>query len=151
MEGVGGGGGFINPSLPSPAPSTALSSTASTATPSRLPQQRAHPLRSGSMKESALINHIDRQILRVNRRHAKKFSSFIDDDDDRTPVQSGEEKAENGYESFREIVRDIEGIVDVVWVSGTRMFFYFYFFILRVIYGCICSDHVFQRHFRSRI
>jgi hypothetical protein len=105
------------------------------------------------MKESALINHIDRQILRVNRRHAKKFSSFIDehddddDDDDRTPVQSREEKAENGYESFREMVRDIEGIVDVVWVSGTRMFFLSYGFI----YGCICSDHVFQRHFRSRI
>lgn len=34
--------------------------------------------------------------------------------------------SERGYESFKELVRDVEGLVDVVWVSGTRMFPYPY-------------------------
>lgn len=67
------------------------------------------------MKESALINHIDKQIQKVNRRHAKKFSSAIDDQNE------SEGRNERGYESFREVVKDVEAIVDVIWVSGTRM------------------------------
>lgn len=111
-DGIGGPpGGFIHPSLPSPAPS---SFSTSTATPSSLPRQRAHPLRAGSIKETALINHIDKSILTVNRRHAKKFSSAIGEQD--IP------EAERGYESFKEVVKDLEAIIDIVWVSGTRMF-----------------------------
>lgn len=104
-------GGFIHPSsLTSPAPS---SFSTSTATPSSLPRQRAHPLKPGSIKETALINHIDKSIMMVNRRHAKKFSSAIGEQD--IPA------AERGYESFKEVVKDLEAIVDIVWVSGTRM------------------------------
>jgi hypothetical protein len=107
-----GSGGFLQPMLPSPAPSTAYS--ASTVTPSTLPQQRSHPLRAGSSKETTLINYIDQKILFVNRRHAKKFCSAIGGQD--------EPQTERGYESFREVVKDLESIIDVVWVSGTRMF-----------------------------
>ncbi|KAJ9305554.1 hypothetical protein C8Q69DRAFT_476912 [Paecilomyces variotii] len=108
-DGTGGPpGGFIHPSLPSPAPS---SFSTSTATPSSLPRQRAHPLKAGSIKETALINHIDKSILTVNRRHAKKFSSAIGEQD--IP------EAERGYESFKEVVKDLEAIIDIVWVSGT--------------------------------
>lgn len=53
--------------------------------------------------------------MTVNRRHAKKFSSAIGEQD--IP------EAERGYESFKEVVKDLEAIVDVIWVSGTRMFF----------------------------
>ncbi|OJJ08693.1 hypothetical protein ASPVEDRAFT_411490 [Aspergillus versicolor CBS 583.65] len=34
----------------------------------------------------------------------------------------GEQRGEQGYESFKEVVKDVEAIVDVLWVSGTRMF-----------------------------
>jgi hypothetical protein len=112
-----GPGGFLPATLPSPAPSTAFS--ASTATPSTLPRQRAHPVRAGSIKETTLINYIDKQILLVNRRHAKKFSSAIGEQD--------EPRKERGYESFSEFAKDLESIVDVVWVSGTRMFIFIFF------------------------
>jgi hypothetical protein len=104
-------GGFLQPSLPSPAPSSVLS--ASTVTPSSLPRQRVHPLRAGSPKEAALIGHIDNHILSINRRHAKKFSSALGEEGDE----------ERGYENFKEVAKDVESIADVIWVSGTRMFF----------------------------
>lgn len=83
-----------------------------------------HPLKPGGVKESSLINYVDGKILRINRRHAKKFSSVIDDpndggDDDGD--DDGEEQTK-GYESFKEVVKDIEEVIDVVWVSGTREF-----------------------------
>jgi hypothetical protein len=64
------------------------------------------------MKETTVINHIDAQLLTINRRHAKKFSSTYDDQSAQDP--------ERGYESFDEVARDIEGVIDVLWVSGTR-------------------------------
>ncbi|OKL58393.1 hypothetical protein UA08_06215 [Talaromyces atroroseus] len=118
-------GGFLNPTLPSPAPTTSTSTnTTSTIT---LPRQRIHPLKPGGAKESSLINHVDRKILRINRRHAKKFSSALrgaDADDTVTgsmrdaDAEDGEGEAK-GYESFTEVARDIEEVIDVVWVSGT--------------------------------
>ncbi|KAH8692409.1 hypothetical protein BGW36DRAFT_387551 [Talaromyces proteolyticus] len=110
------GGGFI-PNLTSPAYS--IATTASTITPSHLPRQRTHPLRPGSNKESSLINHVDAQIRNINRRHAKKFSSDIDEHTDASDGPGAEGGGEKGYDSFREVVRDIERVIDVVWVSGT--------------------------------
>ncbi|PCG95750.1 Hypothetical protein PENO1_071870 [Penicillium occitanis (nom. inval.)] len=79
-----------------------------------------HPLKPGGAKESSLINYVDGKILRINRRHAKKFSSVIDDqnDADGGDKDKDEEQAK-GYESFKEVVKDIEEVIDVVWVSGT--------------------------------
>lgn len=37
-------------------------------------------------------------------------------EDSRTPKDEG-----SGYEDFGEVARNIERVVDVVWVSGTRM------------------------------
>lgn len=98
-------GGFIPIASPTP-------SSTSTATPSALPKQRSHPLRPGSVKESTLINHVDQTLLSINRRHAKKFSSRYE--------ETSEPESERGYESFREVVDDVEPVVDLVWVSGTR-------------------------------
>ncbi|KAK2787462.1 hypothetical protein FQN52_007180 [Onygenales sp. PD_12] len=110
------GGGFIPPS-PSPAPSSSTTTTTTTLTP-RLPQQRKHPLRPGSAKETAVINFVDSHILAINRRHAKKFSSaFADENDDDGGGGGG--GGGRGYESFKEVARDVEAIVDVLWVSGT--------------------------------
>lgn len=75
------------------------------------------------MKETAVINHLDKSILGINRRHAKKFSSTYGGG---APNGEGEGEVEvegqgeRGYESFKEMVRDIENLVDIVWVSGTR-------------------------------
>ncbi|PGH06243.1 ribosomal RNA-processing protein 7 [Blastomyces parvus] len=114
MGGVGGGGGneaggggFIPASLPSP-PASSVYST-STVAPN-LPQQRKQALRPGSAKETTVINFVDSHILAINRRHAKKFSSAFAAD---------ESEADRGYENFREVAKDIEAIVDVLWVSGT--------------------------------
>jgi len=99
-------GGFLHPS-PVPLPARSASTITSS-----LPRQRIHPLRPGSPKESAVINYVDSQILAINRRHAKKFSgSFASPDE-----------ADRGYENFREVAKDIEAIVDVLWVSATRKF-----------------------------
>ncbi|PWY62785.1 hypothetical protein BO83DRAFT_383211 [Aspergillus eucalypticola CBS 122712] len=121
-EGERGGGGFLPPTL--------------------LPKPRTHPLRAGSAKEATVINHIDTTLLRISRRHAKKFSSAYykpDDDDDagfnsnatgyspesfeaRRGGNDGGEGEVQGYESFKEVARDLEGLVDVLWVSGTRKY-----------------------------
>ncbi|KAL4945953.1 hypothetical protein BDV06DRAFT_174654 [Aspergillus oleicola] len=115
------GGGFMQPPL-SPAPST------STVTPSILPEQRSHPLRAGSIKETAVINHVDKKILAINRRHAKKFSSVFEGAGGQAQGQNGigdksgakeGDEGERGYESFNEVAADIESIIDVLWVSGT--------------------------------
>ncbi|GFN13927.1 hypothetical protein AtubIFM55763_009954 [Aspergillus tubingensis] len=122
-------GGFLPPTLPSPAPSTPRPST-----PSLLPKPRTHPLRAGSAKEATVINHIDTTLLKISRRHAKKFSSAYykptDDGDGFNsnargyspesfePRREGEGEVQ-GYESFKEVARDLEGLVDVLWVSGT--------------------------------
>ncbi|KAL4814572.1 hypothetical protein BDW67DRAFT_165644 [Aspergillus spinulosporus] len=119
------GGGFMQPSALSPAPS------ASTVTPSVLPKQRTHPIRPGSTKESTVINYVDKTILAINRRHAKKFSIVLEQQstqqnghDINTTSASKREREpegerERGYESFKEVAKDIESVVDVLWVSGT--------------------------------
>lgn len=68
----------------------------------------------GSSKENSVINHVDSQILAINRRHAKKFSGNFAD--------PSEADRDRGYESFREVVKDINAIIDILWVSATRMF-----------------------------
>jgi len=99
---------YLSPpvSAASPAPSTAASFIGRH---SDLPTPRTHPLRSGSQKEIALINYLDDKILRITRRYAKKFSSEMLDQDDA-----------RGYTAYDEFVSDIDPLLDVVWVSGTR-------------------------------
>ncbi|KAI9835409.1 MAG: hypothetical protein M1819_002327 [Sarea resinae] len=99
-------GGFLPPTLPSPPASSVTSSTLTAS----LPVPRGAPLKPGSSKESNFINYVDRAILEITRRFAKKFSGGAEG-------QGGD--GVKGYESFREVGRDIEKLVDVVWVSRT--------------------------------
>ncbi|KAI1925691.1 hypothetical protein LOZ66_004904 [Ophidiomyces ophidiicola] len=124
-------GGFVPPSLPSPAPSSALSSATLSHT---LPQQRHHPLKSGSPKETAVINYVDNHILTINRRHAKKFSSSF----------AGEKDEERGYERFREVVKDIEAVIDVLWVSGTPSLQTPYLISLAGLFNTYLPDYSFS-------
>lgn len=94
------------------------------------------------MKETTVINHVDKAILAINRRHAKKFSSVFEQPQEHGRSgagttstagsgegDEGEKSGERGYESFKEVVKDVEAIVDVLWVSGTRMFPIPFFFL----------------------
>ncbi|OJJ54049.1 hypothetical protein ASPSYDRAFT_120658, partial [Aspergillus sydowii CBS 593.65] len=145
------GGGFMEGSVLSPTPST------STVTPSMLPKQRSHPLRAGSMKETTVINHVDKAILAINRRHAKKFSSVFEQPQEHGRSgagttstagsgkgDEGEKSGERGYESFKEVVKDVEAIVDVLWVSGTPSLQIPYLISISVLVNTYLPDYPFM-------
>lgn len=101
-------GGFIHPSsLLSPPASSAASSVAS----SLLPTPRSRPLVSGSAKETGFINYVDRGVQQITRRYAMKHGN-----------EEGEGGSSDlgGYGTFKEAGADIEKLLDVVWVCGTR-------------------------------
>lgn len=102
-------GGFL-PSPQSPAPSTASTSVSAT-TSAALPHPRSRPLRAGSSKEEAARRYVDDKLLHVSRRYTKRFQPAEPDD---TVV---------GYASMREVCKDLNDVVDVLWLSGTREFF----------------------------
>jgi hypothetical protein len=96
--------------LLSPSPSTISTQSSNTllSLSKCLPLSRTRPLKPGSQKEISLINYIDSKFLRITRRYAKKFSNNTNDTDDT-----------KGYVSFDEIVEGLDGIFNVVWISGT--------------------------------
>ncbi|KAH7351110.1 hypothetical protein BKA65DRAFT_252668 [Rhexocercosporidium sp. MPI-PUGE-AT-0058] len=98
-----GSGGFLHPSLPSPAPSNFSSLSIA----SNLPHPRTNPLRPGSSKEDAARRYVEARLLTVSRRYAKKFQ----------PREEGDEI--KGYVSMSEVAKDLGDVVDVVWLSGT--------------------------------
>jgi hypothetical protein len=98
-------GGFSPPSLPSPAPSNA----SNTSTAPNLPHPRSHPLRAGSAKEEAARRYVEGRLLHISRRYTKKFQ----------PPEEGEDV--HGYESMSDVSKDLGEMVDVLWLSGTRM------------------------------
>ncbi|ROV87180.1 hypothetical protein VMCG_10653 [Cytospora schulzeri] len=99
-----GPGGFLPPqqTLPSPAPSGHSSSSAS-----GLPRPRSHPLRAGSAKEEKIRTYVDGQLMYIQRRYVKKFQA-------RKP---GDDVA--GYKSVGELCRDLEALLNIIWLSGT--------------------------------
>lgn len=80
---------------------------------SHLPHPRFTPLKPGSSKESSFIDYVDRKLLGISRRYEKRYNADFEDE-----ATSGIEG--RGYESFAELAKDLEGVIDVVWVSGTR-------------------------------
>lgn len=96
-------GGFLPPSLPSPAPSTASSRAAA-----GLPHPRSKPLLPGSRKEDYAREYVYRRLLHISRRYVKKHS--IPDPNDLV----------SAYATFDEVCKDMEEVVDVLWFSGTR-------------------------------
>lgn len=99
-------GGFLPASLPSPAPSNASVSSTSY----NLPQPRSKPLRAGSEKEQAARRYVENRLLHVARRYTKKFG------------QPEEGDTVTGYVSMKEVAKDLSEIIDVLWLSATRMY-----------------------------
>lgn len=108
-------GGFIL----SPPPSSIASSIASGR--SALPHPRETPLRAGGSKESTLIRHLDSKILHVQRRFARRTTFSLNALNDGAKIQAANIWPGDiqGYGSMKEPCKDIEELVDVVWVSGT--------------------------------
>ncbi|KAI1770666.1 hypothetical protein F4818DRAFT_432272 [Hypoxylon cercidicola] len=98
-------GGFLPDSrisLPSPTPSTASSRAAA-----GLPQPRSRPLVRGSKKEDYARNHVSDRLLHISRRFVKKHG---------IPDPADEVK---GYESMDEVCKDMEEVVDLLWLTAT--------------------------------
>lgn len=91
-------------------PSPPASSMASSQHPSPLPQSRRHPLKPGGQKESELIRYLDQGLNRIQKRVDNRLTNR------KVELAPGEQV---GYGAFWEVARDLEGLVDVVWVSGS--------------------------------
>lgn len=104
--------GPFNDNFPTPPASSIAPSTHGPP----LPKPRKHPLKSGGPKESELIRYLDHALGNVvknvqNRPHRRRRAS-----DGIEEVRDTE-----GYRTFAEAAKDLDGVVDVVWVSGSRM------------------------------
>ncbi|KAK0707877.1 hypothetical protein B0H67DRAFT_496310 [Lasiosphaeris hirsuta] len=98
-----GAGGFVVP-LPSPAPS----STSTPRSTSGLPHPRGHALRPGSVKEDKVRNYVSDRLMHISRRFIKKQSGLPGSGDDIV-----------GYKSMGELSKDLEGLLNIIWLSGT--------------------------------
>lgn len=94
-----GPGGFLVPTLPSPAPSSA-----SIRSVAGLPHPRGHALRPGSAKEDKVRNYVADRISHISRRFIKRS-----DPDDRSV----------GYKSMSELCKDLDSLINIIWLSGT--------------------------------
>ena len=74
-------------------------------------------MKSGSPKESAFINYADEKILGITRRYAKRVGEDMDDEE-----VSADAKNVRGYREFEQVAVDVDAMVNIVWVSGTRKY-----------------------------
>lgn len=65
-------------------------------------------MQPGSNKEDMVRRYVEQQLMEISRRYVKKFGHPEPGD---TVV---------GYKSFSEVCRDLDGLVNVLWLSGTR-------------------------------
>ena len=96
-------------------------------------------MRPGGSKESAFIRYVDQQILHIQRRFAKRDAPsdektrIKETDEDGRVIEEVDDQATSaridrseawndvrGYKSFAEAARDMEELIAVIWVSGTR-------------------------------
>lgn len=86
------------------------SSVAPSSLSSPLPTPRRHPLKPGGPKESELIRYLDNGINNVQKKVENRLQKNY-----------GGVTGVAAYRTFGEVEKDLEGLVDVVWVSGSRM------------------------------
>lgn len=89
-------------------PTPPLSSATQSQHASPLPQTRRHPLNPGGPKESELIRYLDHGVAQVQKRIANRHRNG--------GIASGEAA---GYHAFWEVAKDLDGLIEVVWVSGS--------------------------------
>jgi hypothetical protein len=98
-----------DPAFPTPPASSATPSQHASA----LPQPRRHPLKPGGPKESELIRYLDHGVNNIQKRV-----------DNRVTSRKGKPALgkEDGYSAFWEVAKDLDALVEVVWVSGSRKY-----------------------------
>ncbi|GKT60813.1 meiotic recombination protein DMC1 [Colletotrichum tofieldiae] len=96
------GGFFPSQTLPSPAPSSASARSSAA-----LPHPRARSLRPGSNKEETVRRYVEERLAIVNRRYVKKHGN----------PEPGDQVV--GYKTFAELCKDLHGVIDILWLSGT--------------------------------
>ncbi|KAL5119687.1 hypothetical protein ACEQ8H_002293 [Pleosporales sp. CAS-2024a] len=92
-------------------PTPPASLAASSQHASMLPQPRRHALKPGGPKESGLIQYLDRGVNAIQKR--------VDNRVIRRKTAAPRPGHEEGYASFFQVAHDLDGLVDVVWVSGS--------------------------------
>ncbi|AEO64691.1 a8201b9f-9144-4eb5-9309-04da7cda3a4a [Thermothielavioides terrestris] len=100
-------GGFMVNTLPSPAPTTA-STTSTIRSVAGLPHPRARALRPGSAKEDQVRHFVSERLMHMTRRFLKKAGK----------APPGGDEIE-GYRSMTELCKDLDGLINIVWLSGT--------------------------------
>ncbi|KAH7079937.1 hypothetical protein BKA63DRAFT_230992 [Paraphoma chrysanthemicola] len=95
-----------SPGFPTPPASSATQSQHA----SPLPQPRRHPLKPGGTKESDLIRYLDHCLNRVQKRVDNRVTNR------KLKPAPGEEV---GYSAFAEVAKDLDELLDVIWVSGS--------------------------------
>jgi hypothetical protein len=93
-------------------PTPPASSAAASQHASPLPQPRRRPLPPGGTKETSLISYLDHGLNQIQKRVDNRATHR------KTPALVGQEA---GYRAFWEVAKDLDGLLDVVWVSGSRM------------------------------
>jgi hypothetical protein len=93
--------------LPTPPASSATASQH----PSPLPQPRRRPLQPGGTKESELIRYLDHGVNQIQKR----VDNRVTNRKEKPAIDQAD-----GYRAFWEVAKDLDGLVDVVWVSGSR-------------------------------
>ena len=61
-----------------------------------------------------MIYYLDDKLLAISRRYEKRVQVVSE-----TSLEAEGEAL--GYRKFSEAARDLEAVIDVVWVTGTRM------------------------------
>ncbi len=95
-------------------PTPPTSSAAASQHASPLPQPRRTPLKTGGTRESELIRYLDRGVNSIQKRVDNRVNNK-----QIRPAPGSEE----GYAAFWQAARDLDALVDVVWVSGSRASF----------------------------
>ena len=83
--------------------------------PWTLPETRSSPLKPGSSKESGFIDFVDQKLLGISRRYEKRL-----DTEGREDRPSSDTRFK-GYREFDEVAKELDPVINAVWVSGTRM------------------------------
>jgi hypothetical protein len=93
-------------------PTPPASSAAPSQHASPLPQPRRKPLQPGGPRESDLISYLDHGVNSIQKRVDNRMTNR------KIKPAPGED---DGYRAYWEVAKDLDGLVDVVWVSGSRM------------------------------
>ena len=73
--------------------------------------------------ESTFMTYAENKLLDISGRYERRFNTGLDPDQGEEDLAMNDE-IDKGYEKFADLAKDLESVLDAVWVSGTRMLTY---------------------------